>query len=510
MRIGLYQKIFFWLLLNLVLLGLLGVAIVGGVLMKGSNGLLPTYLFSSNVENTFRAISAHCQYKPVSEWTGILRQYSAGERLQFAISSLAGEFSLAGAPAIPTEIIRTAALMPRFPFTLCPDPTIVLPAPGAEDEDAVIGEEPLRVDTQGMEAGIPPSPQVLYMRAGSPARYWLARALYIPDDTKDLRYLLLASSSDSFSGHGLFFDVKLMLGILCGVVVVSCLWWWPFVRHISRPLLRMAAVSEQLTRENSSFFSDMPLDANNCGVDPKRSDEIGRLAQSINLMSRHLHGTLTRQRRFISHIAHEINSPLARIQLALAVMEDRSGGEAKERVRKIISEVEHLSVLTSDILGFLRTESEQQTPLVEKIEVRAFIMELVESEIPDADVHLLVHSEIRMHSYKSYVERAVSNVLRNAYKYAGGEGLIEIEIREEDGRVCMEVRDKGPGVPEVDLNRLGKPFFRSRPNAPQSGAGLGLSIVKFCIEACGGTVHFANRKPSGFVVAMQIPKSVQH
>jgi two-component system sensor histidine kinase CpxA len=508
MRIGLYQKIFFWLLLNLLLLGLLGVAIVGGVLMKGSNGLLPTYFFSGNVENSFRAISAHCQYKPVSEWAAILKQYGKEDSLYFALSSLSGEFSLAGVPAIPTQIVRTAVLMPRFPFTLCPDPTIVLPE---FDNDDVLPSDgvALKVDTPGIEAGIPSSPQVLYMRTGDPARYWLARALYIPDDAKELRYILLAASSDSFSGHGLFFDVKLMFGILCGVVFVSCLWWWPFIRHISRPLLKMAAVSEQLTREDNSLFSEMPLDANICGVDPKRSDEIGRLAQAINLMSRHLYGTLMRQRRFISYIAHEINSPLARIQLALAVMEDRSSGEAKERVRKIISDVEHLSVLTSDILGFLRTESEQQTPLVEKIELRPFIMELVESEISDVDVRLFAHSEIKIFSYKSYIGRAVSNVLRNAYKYAGGEGLIEVEICEEGGKVSIEVRDKGPGVPETDLHRLAKPFFRSRPNGSQSGAGLGLSIVKYCIEACGGSVRFANREPSGFVVAMQIPKSIQ-
>ncbi len=506
MRAGLYQKIFLWLLLNLALLGLLAAAMVGGLLVKGSNGLLPTYLFSSNVENAFRTISAHCQYKPVSQWAGILKQYDRGDTLLYAIHSLTGEFSLAGAPAVPDAVVATAARMPRFPFTLCPDPTIVLPGSSgyAEPGDA---SQRLQIDTEGMAAGIPPSPRVLFMRAGEPARYWLARALYVPDNAGTLHYLLLAASSDSLSGNGLFFDVHLVLGILGGVLVVSCLWWWPFVRHISRPLLKMAAVSEQLTKEDSSIFSDARPDANICGVDPGRRDEIGRLAQAINVMARHLFGTLQRQRRFISHIAHELNSPIARIQLGLAVMEDRMDGDARERVRKIAAEVEYLSILTGDILNFLRAESEQQALHFEKIELCSFIMDLIETEIPDADIHLAVHPELSVNSYKGYLGRAVANVLRNAYKYAGEEGPIEVEVTEEGPGVRIEVRDKGPGVPEGDLALLGRPFFRSGSKSPESGAGLGLSIVKYCVEACKGTVQFFNRKPSGFVVTLTIPRT---
>jgi signal transduction histidine kinase len=136
-------------------------------------------------------------------------------------------------------------------------------------------------------------------------------------------------------------------------------------------------------------------------------------------------------------------------------------------------------------------------------------MEIVANETPDADIRLTAQPDLEVHSHKGYLGGAIANVLRNAYKYAGEGGLIEVEVREEGAWVRIEVRDKGPGVPEGDLHLLAKPFFRSRSNTTQPGAGIGLSIVKYCIGSCGGNVHFANREPSGFVVAMRIPKSLQ-
>lgn len=150
MRIGLYQKIFFWLLLNLVLIGLLASALVIGVLFKGSNGLLPTYLFSSNAENAFRTISAHCQYKPVCQWTSILQQYAKDDKLYFAVCSLEDVFSLPGTAEIPPAMVHAAAAMPKFPFTLCPDPSIVLPGRDIADDSQGLAEPP-KMDTPSID-----------------------------------------------------------------------------------------------------------------------------------------------------------------------------------------------------------------------------------------------------------------------------------------------------------------------------------------------------------------------
>lgn len=508
MRVGLYQKIFLWLLLNLILLGGLAAAVIGVALLKGSGGFLPTYLFSGNIESAFRTISAHCQYKPASQWAAILQQYSRNDELFYTIYSLDAGFNPADAPEVPAELAEAAENIPRYPFTLCPDPSIVLPGYASSGG---MGADQARSSgtSHGIETGIQPNPKALFMRAGNPARYWLAQALFIPDDKHDLHYVLLAASSNSLSGRGLFFDVRLILYILGGGLLISCLWWWPFVRHISKPLKKMTAVAEKLATDAADVLLRSPPGSNICGVNPAREDEIGWLGRSINVMAQHLYRTLFRQRRFISHIAHEISLPLADIRLGLAEMEADTGKEAGERIRWMSAEVEHLSILTGDIMSFLRAESAHQTPVFEKIELRPFITKIIGTEAADGNVRLFAAGNLSVYSSRRYLGRAIANVLRNSLKYAGTEQRVEILITDQDKQVRIEVLDRGPGVPEEDLALLAKPFFRSSSGSAKSGAGLGLSIVKYCAEICKGTVSFANRRPSGFAVTILIPKDAR-
>ena len=110
-------------------------------------------------------------------------------------------------------------------------------------------------------------------------------------------------------------------------------------------------------------------------------------------------------------------------------------------------------------------------------------------------------------------ERALSNLLRNARRYAA-ETLTPVEIVAQTigGRVKLAVRDRGPGVSEAALSRLGEPFFRpelSRDRA-SGGFGLGLAIVRRCAVACGGEVAFRNRGGGGFEAELDLPEAAPH
>ena len=108
---------------------------------------------------------------------------------------------------------------------------------------------------------------------------------------------------------------------------------------------------------------------------------------------------------------------------------------------------------------------------------------------------------------KDYLRRIVINLLRNAVAYAGDAGPVVVSVREEPGEVCITIRDKGPGVPEQDLPLLLEPFYRGKASLTHpGGSGLGLSIVKYCMEACGGRIEYGNAEPSGFQVALFFPK----
>ena len=182
MPFGLYTKIALWLVLNLVLLAALGFGIGWYVLLGNGNGLVPAHLFSSNIENSFRLISVNLQYRSVFTWQRLLRQNDRGGALRFHLLSL--ETGVLYDDGIPEAVVRAAKSIPQSSFTLCPDPDLPL-------WDSLRGGF---FDTQqrNMEAGLPPVPPAIFIRTGSPARYWYGRVLYIPDKNHQLHYVLLA------------------------------------------------------------------------------------------------------------------------------------------------------------------------------------------------------------------------------------------------------------------------------------------------------------------------------
>lgn len=510
MRLKLYQKVFGWFALNLLLLSSIAVGLIVFILFKGSDGLLPPYLFNSDVEIRFQAISATLQHKPMDEWGDILREYTKDFPQEYTIYDFAGNASLGAVPPLPLAVREVASRMPRIPVALYSGSPIMKSADNMPNgmrgvcryEDELRGQTsylPLK-NFEAMEAGIPPPPRVIYMRTEDPVRYWFGQGAFIPDERGRMHYMLLAVSAKSFSGGGLFFDTPLIGSILLLAIIISCLWWWPFVHHISKPLLRMAGVAEALANNECRPPKGTPPGTNICAVSHKRKDEIGRLAEAIDMMARQLGGVLSGQRLFIHHVAHEINSPLARIKLGLAVLEDRLGGESKTRVQRLMDEMECLSLTTDGIISFLRSHTSNQAPLIESFSLCRLLTGVITKEAGGRAVGVDIPAWLRVKADPRYVDRAFSNILRNAIKYTDAGSLVTVSAASDGGRVVLEIRDNGRGVSESDFAMLTEPFYRGFASRSKNGVGLGLSIARLCIEACGGSLEFAANEPTGLTV----------
>jgi two-component system sensor histidine kinase CpxA len=107
------------------------------------------------------------------------------------------------------------------------------------------------------------------------------------------------------------------------------------------------------------------------------------------------------------------------------------------------------------------------------------------------------------------LSRALSNLIRNAVRYAGHAGPIEISAERLADGIAIRVSDSGPGVPPSELSRIFDPFYRVEASRSREtgGAGLGLAIVKTCVEACRGTVQARNRNPTGLEVTLRLPSA---
>lgn len=194
----------------------------------------------------------------------------------------------------------------------------------------------------------------------------------------------------------------------------------------------------------SSLSDDSPISLK--AVGEGRGDQIGCLARPLH------HGGKgqtagPRQRRFIRNIAHELDSPLARIKLGLAVLDSRVDEKNQQRVQEISDEVEQLSLLVEDVLSFMRSEAIPESPAREAVSLAPLLQYVTRREARDRDVRLSVDEGLKVWADASCLGRALANVVRNAVRYAGEDGPIAIAARPQGDRVCVEIRDSGPGRP---------------------------------------------------------------
>ena len=124
----------------------------------------------------------------------------------------------------------------------------------------------------------------------------------------------------------------------------------------------------------------------------------------------------------------------------------------------------------------------------------------VETEIP---AELVAHADPRM------LARAFGNLVRNARVHAGSTARLQVSGSRQDDAISLVFRDNGPGVAEEELARLFEPFYRPDRSRTRDtgGSGLGLSIVRSCLEACGGRVTASRPADGGFEISVQLISS---
>jgi len=158
-------------------------------------------------------------------------------------------------------------------------------------------------------------------------------------------------------------------------------------------------------------------------------------------------------------------------------------------------------------LGAGQADMKSNTVELKRIDLLPVVQIAIKREIAlAAEIITQIDPGIRIVASSELLTRALANLVRNAVKYAGDAGPINISAEKRKDVVELEVRDNGPGVPEALIDQLFEPFFRPEPSRDRDsgGVGLGLAIVKTCVEACKGTVSATNLKPNGFAVKITL------
>ena len=500
---SLFAKILSWFFLNLILVvAALAVffafqpqvnlyAIFG---QEGSNRLqTAAMLIAHDLNQTSR-----------TTWSEVLARHAAIHQVDFVLVLENGSRFSSKDMKLPEEVIKRVrdALPPK------PPPRHGPPPPGFDDPQRRpanhVIDDARDLPKKGPSERIPPmhagaddkGPHLM-MRTRHPTRYWAG--IRIPLPSEPLRpppHAFVFAVSDSITGNGFFFDPVPWMVVAATVILISVLLWIPMVRNITRPLRRMTLATEEVA--NGRF---------DVSIHEPRTDEIGRLARAINHMTSRLSAFVKGQKRFLGDVAHELGSPIARIQFGLGALEQRVEDKNRKRVIEVMEDVDHLSKLVNELLAFSRADLKSNTVRLEKIDLLPVVQAAVKREgTPAVKITTKINPEIRIVASADLLTRALANLIRNAVKYAGDAGPIDISAEQRVNVVEIEVIDSGPGVPEDLLAQLFEPFFRPEASRDRysGGVGLGLAIVKTCVETCNGTVYAHNHKPNGFAVTITL------
>jgi two-component system sensor histidine kinase CpxA len=336
-----------------------------------------------------------------------------------------------------------------------------------------------------------------FVTTRNPTHYWMGVRIPIgsPEGGDPLPGVLVLMSN-SLLGNAYFLDLTLVGLVLLVVVLISVACWVPLLRRLTRGLSQVTQAAGQIAEGRFDVH-----------VAADRGDEIGQLGAAVNQMATRLSGFVQGQKRFLGDIAHELCSPIARINFALGVLEQRIGDENLEHVKDVREEVEHMSALVAELLTFSKAGMQpaevQRVPVgVAETARRAVARE----SHPGATIEVAVDEALRVLADPDYLLRSFSNLIRNSVRYAGEYGPIQITANSESAGVVITVADNGPGLPEEALEEVFTPFHRPElaRTRETGGAGLGLAIVKSCVEACRGTVRARNCQPHGLAVDIRL------
>ncbi len=313
--------------------------------------------------------------------------------------------------------------------------------------------------------------------------------------------LLLLRSTSMFNSH-LFFDWRLWLAAALTAIAITALCWLPFVRGVTHSISDMDRVTRQIAE--GRFGAQAASD---------RHDELGHLALQINHMAARLESFVKNQKRFLGDIAHELCAPIARIQFALGILEQKAAPEEQAHVATLHDEIQEMSALVNELLSFSKAGMNPDAVALEPVDLESVARRAIAREaFAGAEIECMVPAGLTAMANEAYLLRAVANILRNALRYAGTAGPIQIRGERHGGEVSLIVADCGAGLPEAELAEVFTPFYRPEVSRTREtgGAGLGLAIVKSCVEACRGAVECRNRTPHGLEVVIRLTATSLH
>jgi signal transduction histidine kinase len=243
--------------------------------------------------------------------------------------------------------------------------------------------------------------------------------------------------------------------------------------------------------------------------------EVRGLVAGLNARLDALASAEKEQHQFIADVSHELRTPLTILRGSLEVVleEERPAEEYREAIGNALLEVRHLTRLSQNLLFLTRGESGRVTLSFANLELGKFASDVVRDLAPasaERGLELSVSTPkepVFVFADAGRLQQVMHNLLENAMRYTEPGGKVAVRVEAAPGEARLSVADTGVGIPEADRPYVFERFFRSKGSrsANPGGSGLGLSIVRWIVEAHKGRVTVESEVGKGSTFTVRLP-----
>ena len=225
-------------------------------------------------------------------------------------------------------------------------------------------------------------------------------------------------------------------------------------------------------------------------------DEVYTLAAEFDSMFARLEKAFEREKQFTSDASHELRTPTTVIisQCEYALERAKTLDEAREALHAILNQAEKMAVMISQLLMLARADKAHGKMQFETVNLSVLAMMVVEQQQENASmrhIQLETHIEpdVEMQGDETMLMRVWINLIENGVKYGREGGWLQITLQKKQGLIIGCVQDNGIGIAPENLEKVWERFWQADSARSASGAGLGLSMVKWIVQAHGGNIQ---------------------
>lgn len=319
-------------------------------------------------------------------------------------------------------------------------------------------------------------------------------------------HYLVITSANNLYGNRMLANLKnvLIAAFIIGVLIVFTVGLF-FSKKTFEPVREINLRAQDISAHNLHLR-----------IDTKRGkDEISQLAHTFNMMLDRLQTAFETQNNFVSNASHEFRTPLTTIigEADLALSRQRSVEEYRQSLEVIIQQAERMQVLTESLLklaqsGFDGKKQDWKIVRMDELlfEVKASIdgiyspgkLKLDLSRLPEDNFKLKIMGNSQL------LKLAVTNVVLNGFKYSDNDNVV-VSIFSEKKNICIEVVDRGIGIPADEVKHIYVPFFRASNSSRYEGYGIGLPLTKAIITLHEGHILVNSKENVGTTVRIILP-----